>query len=245
MEEAGLGKQRQVGKVQNDDRVDWSAAAYSLFPGNVAYVWHGGIHSGTVARALESAGFEIRAQIIWSKQHFALSRGPYHYQHEPCYYCVRKGPTLAVARRSNSVHRVGCGEPQPFGSKNPEDTATGHSTQKPVELMRRPILNHTEPGDVIYDPFLGSSTALMAAELTGRICYGIEIDPKYIDLGAPLATVYWASRHARRRRPLFRRNRGGAADELSASAHLIEHNPHAANDEYENSIDSSSSIKEK
>jgi DNA modification methylase len=39
----------------------------------------------------------------------------------------------------------------PFGPKSSEDTATGHSTQKPVELMRRPIVNHTEPGDVVYD----------------------------------------------------------------------------------------------
>ena len=48
--------------------------------------------------------------------------------------------------------------------------------------MRRPILNHTERGEVIYDPFLGSGTTLIAAELTGRICYGLDIDPKYVDV---------------------------------------------------------------
>jgi len=70
----------------------------------------------------------------------------------------------------------------PFGGKNPEESATGHGTQKPIELMRRPILNHTEHGDVVYDCFLGSGTTLIAAELTGRICYGLEIDPAYVDV---------------------------------------------------------------
>jgi DNA modification methylase len=57
-----------------------------------------------------------------------------------------------------------------------------HPTQKPLELMRRPILNHTKRGELVYDPFLGSGTTLMAAEVTERICYGIDIDPKYTDV---------------------------------------------------------------
>jgi DNA modification methylase len=57
-----------------------------------------------------------------------------------------------------------------------------HPTQKPVELMRKPILNHTKPGELVYDPFLGSGTTLAAAELTGRVCYGLELDPKYVDV---------------------------------------------------------------
>ena len=57
-----------------------------------------------------------------------------------------------------------------------------HPTQKPVELMRRPILNHTKPGELVYDPFLGSGTTLAAAEVTERVCYGLELDPKYVDV---------------------------------------------------------------
>jgi DNA modification methylase len=57
-----------------------------------------------------------------------------------------------------------------------------HPTQKPLQLMRRPILNHTKRGELVYDPFLGSGTTLMAAEVTDRICYGIDIDPKYTDV---------------------------------------------------------------
>ena len=62
-----------------------------------------------------------------------------------------------------------------------EEAKFDHPTQKPVELMRRPILNHTKPGEIIYDPFLGSGTTLAAAEITGRVCCGMELDPKYVD----------------------------------------------------------------
>jgi DNA modification methylase len=57
-----------------------------------------------------------------------------------------------------------------------------HPTQKPVDLMRRPILNHTRRGELVYEPFLGSGTTLAAAEVTERVCYGMELDPKYIDV---------------------------------------------------------------
>jgi hypothetical protein len=74
-EQAGLGKQRQTGTVLNDDRVDWSSA-YKLFPGDVAYVWHAGIYAPEVASSLLAAGFELRTQIIWAKQHFAYEPWP-------------------------------------------------------------------------------------------------------------------------------------------------------------------------
>ena len=57
-----------------------------------------------------------------------------------------------------------------------------HPTRKPVALMRRSILNHTKPGELVYDPFLGSGTTLAAAEVTQRVCYGLELDPKYADV---------------------------------------------------------------
>jgi hypothetical protein len=180
-EEAGLASPVQTGKVANDDRVDWSAA-HSLFPGDVAYIWHAGVHSGQVAFGLQNAGFEIRAQIIWTKPHFVLGRGAYHWQHEPAYFCVRKGGRShwTGSRTQSTVWPVAT--LNPFGGKNQEETATGHGTQKPIEVFRRPILNHTERGDAIYDPFLGSGTSLIAAELTERICCGLEIDAQYVDV---------------------------------------------------------------
>ena len=179
-ERAGLGKIRQIGKVENDDRVDWSEA-FQLFSGDVAYVWHAGLYAGEVAESLRQCGFELRSQIIWAKQHFALSRGHYHWQHEPCWYAVRRGQAghWCGDRKQSTLWEVS--NLNPFGCGT-ADQMTGHGTQKPVELMRRPLLNHTDRGAVVYDCFLGSGTTLVAAQDTGRICYGLEIDPAYVDV---------------------------------------------------------------
>jgi DNA modification methylase len=180
-EAAGLGKQRQTGTVPNDDRVDWHEA-FELFGGDVAYVWHGGLFGGEVAASLQQAGFGIRAQVVWVKQHFALSRGHYHWQHECCFYAVREGHSAHWCgdRKQSTLWQVP--NLNPFGGGSTEDVATGHGTQKPVALMRRPMLNHTQRGAIVYDPFLGSGSTLVAAEDLGRICYGVEIDPLYADV---------------------------------------------------------------
>jgi DNA modification methylase len=179
-ERAGLGKQRQTGTVPNDDRVDWRAA-YRLFEGDVAYIWHAGVHAAQAATGLEEFGLRIRAQIVWAKQHFALGRGDYHWQHEPCWYAVREGKSSNWSgdRKQSTLWEIP--NLNPFGGSRNEE-ATGHGTQKPVELMRRPILNNTKPGDIVYDPFLGSGTTLVAATSVDRICHGLEIDPHYVDV---------------------------------------------------------------
>ena len=89
---AGASETKRVGKVMNDDRADWRAA-WALFPGEVAYIWHGALHAAVVAESLEAAGFAIRSQIIWAKERLVLSRGHYHWQHEPCWYAVRAAGT--------------------------------------------------------------------------------------------------------------------------------------------------------
>jgi len=182
-ERAGLNpRTRQGGKVANDDRIDWSGA-WALFPGDVVYVWHAGIHAAEVALGLEACGFEIRSQIIWVKQHFAISRGAYHWRHEPCWYAARKGKTAhwGGGRKQTTVWEIA--NLNPFGGEGAaENEATGHGAQKPVEIMRRPILNHTRSGEACYDPFLGSGSTLIAAESSGRICYGMDIDPTYVDV---------------------------------------------------------------
>ena len=80
---AGAAETKRTGKVLNDDRADWREA-WALFPGDVAYVWHGALHAATVAESLEMSGFNVRSQIIWAKERLVLSRGDYHWQHEPC-----------------------------------------------------------------------------------------------------------------------------------------------------------------
>lgn len=173
--QAGVAKTKRTGTVANDDRADWREA-WALFPGDVAYVWHAAIHATTVAESLAACGFDIRAQIVWSKSRFALGRGDYHWQHEPCWYGVRKGAKShwQGARDQSTLWSIA-----PAGG---EDAATPHGTQKPVEVMRRPIVNNSARGDVLYEPFCGSGTTLIAAETVGRICYAMELDPAYCDV---------------------------------------------------------------
>lgn len=161
------------GKVENDDTADWRDA-WALFPGDVAYVWHAGNKANIVADSLTSCDLHIRAQIIWVKHQFVISRGHYHPHHEPCWYAVRKGKTghWGGGRKQSTVWQI----------DKPLKSETGHSTQKPVECMRRPIENNSAPGQPVYDPFLGSGTTMIAAETTGRVCYGLELSPAYVDV---------------------------------------------------------------
>ena len=172
--QAGAARTRRTGKVLNDDRADWREA-WALFPGDVAYVWHGALHAATVAESLEAAGFAIRSQIIWAKERLVLSRGDYHWQHEPCWYAVKKAGKghWAGDRKQTTLWQI---------SSRDQDADTVHGTQKPVECMRRPILNNSSPGQAVYEPFMGSGTTLIAAETTGRVCLGIELNPAYVDV---------------------------------------------------------------
>lgn len=175
----GVGK-RSKGLVKNDDVIDWGAV-FLLWEAPVIYCWHAGKYSAQVSDSLTRGEYEIVSQIIWGKQHFVLSRGDYHWQHEPCWYAVKKGAkhnwqgardqaTLWEIKNNNS-----------FGNGQKEET-WGHGTQKPLECMARPITNNSAKGDLVCDPFLGSGTTLIAAEKLGRRCYGMELDPKYCDV---------------------------------------------------------------
>lgn len=176
----GTKKGRRTGVVENDNRADWKEA-WALFPGNIAYVWHGGLHSAVVQQSLEACGYVMRAQIIWAKQQFIFSRGDYHWQHEPCWYAVKGTGKWCGDRKQSTVWEISNLNKIGGGTAKPEDDHTNHSTQKPVECMRRPILNNSMKGDCIYDPFLGSGSTVIAAEIEQRQCLGMELNPLYVD----------------------------------------------------------------
>lgn len=208
---AGLNKSTRTGSVQNDDVADWTDV-WRLFTGSVAYVWHGGLHSATVQRSLEDSGMAVRAQIVWIKPRMVLSRGAYHWQHEPAFvaersaadaereevsgasefgpedgeafeawYAVKQGQTAKFVggRKQTTVWEIG------FAG----EVKTHHGTQKPVECMARAIKNHGSPGNVVWEPFCGSGTTIIACEQTGRRCRAIELDPLYVDV----AVTRWAA----------------------------------------------------
>lgn len=178
--EAGVNKpwqNRAEGKVTNDDRSDWTET-WKLSPADVCYIWHGGVHAQIVARSLEAAGFIIRSQIIWNKPSLVMGRGHYHWQHEPCWYAVRKGAKSRWIgdRKQSTIWDI---QNMHISQGNVDDGKTKHSTQKPVECMARPARNHE--GDV-YEPFAGSGTTMVAAHQMKRRCLALEISPQYCQI---------------------------------------------------------------
>jgi DNA modification methylase len=143
-----------------------------LFEGDVAYVWHAGNMAHIVAQSLLACDLQIRAQIIWAKHQFVIGRGDYHPHHEPCWYAVRKGATghYNGDRTQSTLWEI----------DKPQKSETGHSTQKPIECMERPIRNNSKPGELVYEPFSGSGTTIIACERTGRKCRAIELNPAYV-----------------------------------------------------------------
>jgi DNA modification methylase len=192
---------RAVGKVLNDDNADWSEA-WALFPGDVAYIWHAGNMAHIVAESLIANGLHIRAQIIWAKSNMVISRGDYHPKHEPCWYAVRK---------NRKGHYVG-GRKQTtvWDIDKPQKSETGHSTQKPVECMKRPIENNSSPGQAVYEPFSGSGTTIIAGEMTGRCIHAIELNPAYVDV----AVKRWQDFTGK---PAIHESSGKTFDEMKAA----------------------------
>ena len=166
---------RRVGLVTDDTRTDWSDA-WRLFPGDVAYCWSAPDAVIVSGLALQSVGFEIRASVMWRKSHFPISRGHYTFQHESCWYAIRKGRQAAWIGPANASTVWDISLDKNVSPKAPDG---GHSTQKPLECMERPMSYHE--GDV-YDPFVGSGTTIIAAERLGRRCYAMEIEPRYCDV---------------------------------------------------------------
>ncbi|MBR1285370.1 site-specific DNA-methyltransferase [Bradyrhizobium sp. AUGA SZCCT0177] len=168
----GVNNSARKGKIKNDEIADWTPT-WDLYPGEIAYVWHGALRASIVAESLAKSRFAIRAQIIWAKERLVMSQGDYHWQHEPCWYAVRKKGNWTGDRKQTTLWSI------PTGG---QDAETKHATQKPVECMRRPMLNNSGPGQAVYEPFLGSGTTLIAAQSCGRVCFGIEIDPLFVDV---------------------------------------------------------------
>jgi hypothetical protein len=116
--------------------------------------------------------------LIWVKSGPVQSRCHYMGNYEPLAYGWTKGMCPIRERRPLG------GSPLAFQvSQRVGDGAAGiHLTMKPVDLIRRPVLMHTEAGEIIYEPFCGSGTAIIAAEMSSRRCYALEISPAFVDV---------------------------------------------------------------
>lgn len=162
-------------RLKNDDDTEIFGKALALavtaIPNGSWYVWHAGKYAEPVYEAIRGCGYEVRALIVWNKlkAHYGAPSAHYCQKHEPCLYAVKGSAAFIGASNEVTVWDID----QP--SRNEY-----HPTQKPMECMARAISNHDAP--LVYDPFLGSGTTLIAAEQLGRTCYGMEISPAYCDV---------------------------------------------------------------
>ena len=137
------------------------------------YLWTAAMAEGAAAAAaIKKAGIHIQSQIIWVKNSLVLGQADYQWKHENCWYGFLKG----------EKHFWYGGRDQTTTWEIKREFNNIHPTQKPVELFIKPILNHTQKNEKCLEPFTGSGTQFIACEKTNRICYGMEIEPLYVDV---------------------------------------------------------------
>lgn len=203
---------KKQGSIKNDDLKDtvlydflfdaFSAAEPHISETAGVYCWFASSNHIEFRKALEDAGFVYKEELIWNKG-MTLGRYDYHYAHEACMYCQRKGKhakwyggrdkktILGMKRREiedmkkDELIKI-------FNNLRDESTVWDfdrdkvstyvHPTQKPITLGANAMRNSSKPGEVVLDLFTGSGSSIIAAEQTGRICYGMELDPKFCDV---------------------------------------------------------------
>lgn len=149
------------------------AIEHAIIENAAWYCWHACVRQALLEQVWIRHGAFVHQQIIWFKDRPILTHSHYMWQHEPCFYGWRKGkkPQRIATDYPSTVWQVPTLAP---------GMSTDHPTSKPVDLFKTPILQHTKPGDICYEPFSGSGTQFVAAEQTARLCYGIELQPEYV-----------------------------------------------------------------
>lgn len=172
-----------AGKIKNDNMADedfykFLFAAFVNMEQNMEddasiYVFHADTEGLNFRKAFADAGFKLSGCCIWKKNALVLGRSPYQWQHEPCLFGWKKGGKHQwySDRKQTTIWEYD----RPKASKD-------HPTMKPIALMAYPVQNSSMMGCVVLDPFLGSGSTLMACEQTGRICYGVELEEKFVDV---------------------------------------------------------------
>ena len=172
-----------AGKIKNDNMADedfykFLFDAFVNMEANMAsdasiYVFHADTEGYNFRKAFKDAGFYLSGCCIWKKNSLVLGRSPYQWQHEPCLFGWKKGGkhNWYSDRKQTTIWEYD----RPKASKD-------HPTMKPVALMAYPIQNSCMSNCIVLDPFLGSGSTLIACDQTERICYGVELDEKFVDV---------------------------------------------------------------
>lgn len=177
------GKTKDALKIENDKKEDgdfrqflvdaYTAADAFMKPGAVFYIWHADSEGYNFRGAAHDIGWQVRQCLIWNKNVMVMGRQDYHWKHEPCLYGWKDGDAhLWNSDRTQTTILE-------FARPSRSDK---HPTMKPVDLLSYQMSNNTKQEDIILDSFLGSGSTLIAAEKIGRVCFGLELDPKYVDV---------------------------------------------------------------
>ena len=207
----GHGKKTSNG-IENDNMEDSTFGKFlenvfkryreAIKSGAGMYVFHSSSSQAQFEYALEKAGFDLKNQLIWNKPAAALGWGDYRWKHEPFFYCAVKGQKVQFYgnRKHSTVWDFQKTDAQLFAwaqkMKRAEEQGKTtvwsmardrvgeyvHPTQKPVELIVYALRNSSKSGDLVLDLFMGSGSTLIAAEKSERSCFGLELDPKYVDV---------------------------------------------------------------
>ncbi len=141
--------------------------------GAAIYVFHADSEGYNFRTAFKQADYSLRQCLIWAKNSLVMGRQDYQWKHEPILYGWKDGASHAWYADRKQTTLIEYDRPQ----KSPE-----HPTMKPVGLCGYLIRNSSKEGDIVLDPFGGSGSTLIAAEQLSRICYMMELDPKYCDV---------------------------------------------------------------
>ena len=184
VDQARQRHRRTDGKIiSNDDlkadnltnflRTAFENAKNLLAPGAGFYIWHADNTRKEFLEAVQAVGWTVREVLVWNKNHFTLGRQDYHWKHEPCLYGWNEGAAhyWAGGRAQSTVLDYD----RPIRSEE-------HPTMKPIQLFDRLIRNSCPKDGIVYDPFGGSGTTLLACEQNGRICWMVELDPRYVQV---------------------------------------------------------------
>ena len=177
----GGSKKRDM--IENDEMGDadfrsflvlsYTTAHNALCPGGAFYIFHADTEGLNFRGAADDIGLKVRQVLIWNKNNSAFGRSDYHWKHEPCLYGWKEGAAHNWHNDRKQTTVLEFDRP----SRSSE-----HPTMKPVELIEYCMGNSSTKGQIVLDSFLGSGSTLIAAEKTGRKCYGMELDPKYCDV---------------------------------------------------------------
>jgi DNA modification methylase len=198
----GVNYKGKAGTIQNDGAEGLEAllngafagANEALADGAAIYVAHpAGPNAVTFGVSFIAAGWRLHETLVWVKDSLVLGHSDYHYRHEPILFGYRP----AKGRRGRGGEGWYGDDSQTTVLEVPRPKRSEeHPTMKPVELITRTLSNSTKKGDLVYEPFSGSGSTLMACELLGRRCRAIELEPRFVQV----ALERWEKHTSRKHR---------------------------------------------